>query len=95
MVYELQAAVDRDPDNFEELIVTDANNSVDKQISDINDLLAKGVDILLINAGSETALNSAIQRAWEQGVLVVSFDGARLEPARHHRQHRHSRSSAG
>ncbi len=80
MVYELQGAVDRDPDNFEKLIVTDANNSVDKQISDINDLLAQGVDILLINAGSETALNSAIQRAWEQGVLVVSFDGVASSP---------------
>lgn len=76
MIYELQAAVDNDPENFSELIVTDANSSVDKQISDINDLLAKGVDILLINAQSDTALNTAVQRAWEQGVLVVSFDGA-------------------
>jgi len=80
MVYELQAAVDRDPENFEKLLVTDANNSVDKQISDINDLLGQGIDILLINAGSETALNSAIQRAWEQGVLVVSFDGIASSP---------------
>ena len=75
-IYELQSYVDSNPQDFEELIVTDANNSVDKQISDINDLLAKGVDIILINAASETALNSAVQRAWEQGVLVVSFDGA-------------------
>jgi ribose transport system substrate-binding protein len=75
-IYELQSFVDADPENFTEVIITDANNSVDKQISDINDLLAKGVDIILINAASETALNSAVQRAWEQGVLVVSFDGA-------------------
>ena len=80
MVYELQAAVDSNPDDFEELIVTDANNSVDKQISDINDLLAKGVDILLINAGSDSALNTAVERAHDQGVLVVSFDGTVTSP---------------
>ena len=80
MVYELEAAVEREPENFEKLIVTDANNSVDKQISDINDLLGQGIDMLLIDAGSETALNAAIQRAWEQGVLVVSFDGVASSP---------------
>jgi len=74
MIYELQEAADANPDDVADLIVTDANNSVDKQISDINDLLSRGVDILLIDAASETALNSAVQRAWQQGVLVVSFD---------------------
>ncbi|NQX13860.1 substrate-binding domain-containing protein [Microbacteriaceae bacterium VKM Ac-2855] len=80
MVYELQGAVDRAPEDFERLIVTDANNSIDKQISDINDLLSQGVDVLLIDAGSETALNASIQRAWQQGVLVVSFDGTASSP---------------
>jgi len=61
-------------DMVKDMIVTDANNSVDKQLSDINDLLTKNIDILLINAASETALNEAVQRAWEQGVIVVSFD---------------------
>ncbi|WP_432535251.1 ABC transporter substrate-binding protein [Kineococcus arenarius] len=74
LVHELQDAVARHEDDVEELIVTDASNSVDKQLSDINDLLTRGVDILLIDAASETALNSAVQRAHAQGVLVVSFD---------------------
>lgn len=76
MIYELQEAAARRRDDVEKLIVTDANNSVDKQLSDINDLLTKGVDVLLIDAASETALNSAVQRAHAQGVLVVSFDNA-------------------
>lgn len=80
MIYELQGAVDRNPDDFERLIVADANNSIDKQISDINDLLSQGVDLLLIDAGSESALNAAIQRAWDQGVQVVSFDGTSSSP---------------
>lgn len=74
MIYELQDKAAALPDDVGNLIITDANNSVDKQISDINDLLTKGVDILLIDAASESALNSAVQRAWQQGVLVVSFD---------------------
>ncbi|PJJ63236.1 ABC transporter substrate-binding protein [Compostimonas suwonensis] len=74
MIYELQDEAAKMSDDVADLIVTDANNSVDKQLSDINDLLTKGVDILLIDAASETALNSAVQRAWQQGVLVVSFD---------------------
>jgi len=80
MIYELQFAVDSDTENFSELIVTDANNSVDKQISDINDLLARDVDILLINAASDSALNTAVERAHEQGVLVVSFDATVTSP---------------
>lgn len=74
MIYELQAAAEDNKDQVKDLIITDADNSVDKQISDINDLLTKGIDILLIDAASETALNSAVARAHEQGVLVVSFD---------------------
>jgi ribose transport system substrate-binding protein len=74
MIYELEDAVARHSDEVSDLIVTDANNSVDKQISDINDLLTRGVDILLVEASSETALNSVLQRAWQQGVQVVTFD---------------------
>lgn len=75
MVYELQDEVANHlGKDVGKLIITDANNSVDKQISDINDLLTKGVDILLVDAASDTALNTVIQRAWQQGVLVVAFD---------------------
>jgi ribose transport system substrate-binding protein len=76
LIYELQDAATRHESDIEDLIITDANNSVDKQLSDINDLLTRGVDILLIDAASESALNSAVQRAHSQGVLVVSFDNS-------------------
>ena len=74
MVAELQYAADQRPDDVKKLIVTDANNSVDKQISQINDLLGAGIDILLIDAASATALNNVVKRAHDQGVLVASFD---------------------
>ncbi len=55
-------------------IVTDANNSVDKQISQINDMLTAGVNLILIDASSASALTGVVERAQQQGVQVVSFD---------------------
>lgn len=80
MILELQEQVAKMPDDIASLDITDANNSVEKQLSDINDLLTKGIDILLIDAASSTALNTAVERAQQQGVLVVSFDNAVESP---------------
>lgn len=74
MVAELQHAADQRPNDVKKVIVTDANSSVNKQISQITDLLGAGIDILLIDAASATALNNVVKRAHDQGVLVVSFD---------------------
>lgn len=74
MVAELQYYADQNPDVVSSLKVTDANNSVDTQISQINDLVSSGIDILLIDAASASALDNAVEQAWKQGVLVVSFD---------------------
>jgi ribose transport system substrate-binding protein len=77
MVEELKYAVDtKYKDDVKKLTITDANNSVSAQLSQINDLLTSGIDVLLIDAASATALNGAIDRAHKQGVLVVSFDNA-------------------
>jgi len=51
---------------------TDAQGSTSKQISDIEDLIAKGVDILLIAPSSLTALNPVIEKAVDQGIPVVT-----------------------
>lgn len=52
---------------------TDAQGKTSKQISDIEDLLARGVDILLIAPSSTTALNPVIEKAYDQGVPVVTI----------------------
>lgn len=57
-------------------IVTDANNSVDQQISQINDMLTAGANLILIDAASASALTGVVERAQRQGVQVVSFDNA-------------------
>lgn len=56
-----------------ELIVTDAGGNVNKQIADVEDLIARKVDVLLIAAGSDTALNPVIAKAADAGIPVIAF----------------------
>lgn len=73
MVAELQYAADQNPE-IEDLLVTNADNDVSTMNSQISDLVASGVDILLVNAVSATASNAELERAHDAGVVVVSFD---------------------
>lgn len=58
-------------DEIDELARTDANDSPDKQVSDIEDLLVRGVECLIVAATSEEAVNPAIEAAMADGVPVV------------------------
>ena len=60
--------------DVKELIVTQADGDVSKQIADIEDLIARKVDAIIINAGSPRALNPVIAKAVDAGILVVDFD---------------------
>ena len=56
---------------IEEIARTDANDSPEKQVSDIEDLLVRGVDCLMVAATSEEAIDPAIEQAMAEGVPVV------------------------
>ena len=56
---------------IEEVARTDANDSPEKQVSDIEDLLVRGVDCLIVAATSEEAIDPAIEQAMAEGVPVV------------------------
>ena len=58
-------------EQIEEVARTDANDSPDKQVSDIEDLLVRGVDCLIVAATSEEAVNPAIEQAMADGVPVI------------------------
>mgnify|MGYP001626234694 CR=1 FL=1 len=51
-----------------------AGGEVSAQIADIRDLIALGVDILIINPNSATALNPVIKEAYDAGIIVVAQD---------------------
>jgi len=57
-----------------ELIVTEANDDTSKQISDIEDLIASGVDAILITASNPKALIPVVEKAMAAGIVVVDFD---------------------
>lgn len=54
-------------------ILCNANNDIAKQISDIKDLIAKKVDIILVSAINTEALNAVIEEAMDAGIIVVAF----------------------
>jgi ribose transport system substrate-binding protein len=56
------------------LHITDARHDVTKQISDIEDLVQKGIDILLINPTDSIGVETAVQAAKQAGVVVVAVD---------------------
>ena len=70
------AAENKYADDISRTIITDANQSVDQQISQINDMISAGANLILIDATSSSALTGVVQRAQEAGIQVVSFDNA-------------------
>ncbi len=70
----IEAAAAKHKDVIKKLIITDANNSASKQVSDVEDLLQRGVDILLISPSKAEALDPVVTRAMKSGVPVIMVD---------------------
>jgi ribose transport system substrate-binding protein len=63
-----------------EVFVTDARHDVAKQISDIEDLIQKGVEILLINPTDSVGVEGAVRDAKKAGLTVVAIDAQASGP---------------
>ncbi|WP_108124104.1 ABC transporter substrate-binding protein [Saccharospirillum mangrovi] len=57
-----------------DVVVTDARHNVAKQVSDIEDMVQRGIDILLINPTDSVGVQSAVRYAKDEGVIVVAVD---------------------
>lgn len=57
-----------------ELIITDARHNVAKQISDVEDMIVQGIDILLLNPADSVGVEPAVLAAKEAGVTTVAID---------------------
>lgn len=57
-----------------EYISADAQSSAEKQLSDIDALIAQGVDALIINAWDKDAIGPAVEKAAAEGIPVVGYD---------------------
>jgi ribose transport system substrate-binding protein len=69
----LQHAAEQHKDLIKQVIITDANDNPTKQVSDIQDLLQRNVDILIVRPSTE-AVDAAVVRAIKKGVPVVLGD---------------------
>ncbi len=74
MVEEFRAFCDNNKNLVKAYYITDAGGQVAKQIADIEDLIAKKVDILLVTAASPTAISPVMEKATAAGILTVTFD---------------------
>lgn len=64
-----------------ELFITDARHDVTKQINDIEDLIQKRIDILLLNPTDSAGVEGAVHAAKKAGVIVVAVDAQANGPA--------------
>lgn len=57
-----------------ECVVTDGQGSSETQISNIEDMLVDGLDLLVVSPAQEAALTAAVSEAYNSGVPVVCID---------------------
>ena len=59
---------------IDEVILTNSNGDISKQIADVRDLITKNVDAIVITAASPSALAPVCEEAIDKGIVVISFD---------------------
>jgi ABC-type sugar transport system substrate-binding protein len=59
-----------------ELLVTDGQGDGGKQSADVDDLIARGIDVLLLTPLTADELTPAAERALEAGIPVITMDRA-------------------
>ena len=56
------------------LTVADAQNDAAKQVNDVEDMIQKGMDLILINPTDSEAVGAAVQAANDAGIPVITVD---------------------
>ena len=74
MLHAIQKAAADNKDKIKQLIVTDANDDPAKQVADTQDLLQRGVDLLIVSPATAQALDPVVTQATKAGVPVVLVD---------------------
>lgn len=60
---------------IDELVVVSTGDDVEAQIAAIDNMISLGVDAIVINAINPTSFDAVVERAADEGIIVVSFDG--------------------
>lgn len=73
MVLEMEKAVEANSDKLE-LITTVAEDDTNKQISDIEDLVTRGIDLLIVSPHVADPLTPIVREVYESGIPVIVVD---------------------
>jgi ribose transport system substrate-binding protein len=65
-------AVEHYPDV--KLIVTDGQNTASKQVADVEDLIAKKPNVIIVSPLNEDALTPVVKKAMDMGIPVITLD---------------------
>jgi ribose transport system substrate-binding protein len=68
-----QGAADH-KDVIKRLVITDAGHDDAKQVADVQDLASQGVDLMIVSANTEKALDPVVTRVMRQGTPVLMLD---------------------
>jgi ribose transport system substrate-binding protein len=63
-----------------DLRIENVENTVQAQISSLNNIIRQQPDAILVDAASDSALNPTIKKACDAGIVVISFDQTVTEP---------------
>ena len=76
MIQNMEAVVQEYNDNGipTELVVESADTDVQGQVQQIQNLINRGVDAIIVNPNDQNALNSALEEATEAGIVVIAID---------------------
>ena len=74
VAHETEAAAAKDS-RIEKLIILDAGFDQAKQVADIEDLIAQGVDAIIVQPVTSTSANASIEKAVAAGIPVVLHTG--------------------
>src|SRR3712207_4460696 len=67
--------------NVDSLNIAHRNTDAAGQLEDIRNLIAAGVDAIVVNPADPSGINPAIKEATDAGIIVVAVDQAVTEPS--------------
>ena len=73
MLEQMKIAVKKHLDEIE-FVYTDGQNDNMKQIADVEDLLARGIDLLIISPRAAEPLTSPVKKVYDAGIPVITLD---------------------
>ena len=74
MLHSVERAAAEHKAEIAHLLITDAGHDDAKQVADIQDLISRGVDLLIVSANTQKALDPVVTSAMKKGIPVVMMD---------------------